>query len=90
MVQRSSDALLMDVLNLLSVEECARGMVQRSNYAAVKGAQIKFRTEESVLSMEQRFHENYAVVKMHKACRLRRSVQEAWSKDQIMQQRGLH
>ena len=57
-----------DALIKSSVEECAEGMVQRSNYAAVKrkdaavkDAQIKFSREECARGMEQR--SNYAVVK---------------------------
>jgi hypothetical protein len=43
------------------MEECAGGMGQRSNYAAVKGAQIMLRMEECAGGMGQR--SNYAAVK---------------------------
>ena len=40
------NALLMDAQNMLRKEECVFVMVQRSNDAAVKNAQIKLRKEE--------------------------------------------
>jgi hypothetical protein len=45
---------------MLKEEECARGMGQRSNYAAVTGAQIKSTGEECAGDMGQR--SNYAAV----------------------------
>jgi hypothetical protein len=43
------------------MEECALGMEQRSNYAAMKDAQIKSSKEECALGMGQR--SNDAAVK---------------------------
>ena len=47
------DALLMDAQIMSSKEECAVGMGQRSNNAAVKDAKIMPRNEECVLGMGQ-------------------------------------
>ena len=44
------------------MEECALGMEQRSNFAAVMDAQIKFGKEECALGMEQNTQRNYATV----------------------------
>jgi hypothetical protein len=64
MEQKSNVAAMKDVLILLSKEECALGMGQKSNEssndAAVMGAQIKLRKEEFALGMGQR--SNYASV----------------------------
>ncbi len=57
------NALLMDAQIMQRKKECALDMVRRSNYAAVKGAPIKLREEECVLSTGQRLNENYAAVK---------------------------
>jgi hypothetical protein len=43
------------------MEECASGMGQRSNYAAVSGAQIMLRKEDCASDMGQR--SNYAAAK---------------------------
>jgi len=55
------NALLMDAPIKLSKEECALGMGQRPNDAAVKDAQIKSSKEEFVRGTGQR--SNYAAVK---------------------------
>jgi hypothetical protein len=46
-------ALLMDAQIKLSKEECAGGMVQRSNDVTSKDAQIQLSREECVRGMEQ-------------------------------------
>ena len=38
----------------LRMEECAKSMGQRSNYAAMRDAQIKFKVEECARGMGQR------------------------------------
>jgi len=54
------NAMWMDAQIKLRMEECAEGMEQRTNYAAVKDVQIKLGKEECVIGMEHR--SNYAVV----------------------------
>ena len=46
---------------MLRKEECASGMVQRSNYAAMKDVQTILSKEECAFGMEQ--SANYAAVK---------------------------
>jgi hypothetical protein len=48
------DAAVKDALILSSREEYVLSMVQRSNDAALQGAQIKFKREECVKDMEQK------------------------------------
>jgi hypothetical protein len=48
------NALLRDARTRFRKEDCAKGMEQRSNYAAVKDVRTKLRKEECASSMEQR------------------------------------